>query len=93
MIMPARRPTYISTMTATKIAATRLKTDDDDDHREHGGDRERIVLEQTELSLLRHLAATGAGIEDVGRRGRPAAGADLEQAVDHALAKVGPCRG
>jgi hypothetical protein len=29
--------------------------DDDDDHGEHGGDRQRIVLEQAELRLLRHL--------------------------------------
>jgi hypothetical protein len=85
MIMPASSPTYISTMTATKIAATRLKETTTTTMANTAAIASALSSNRPNWPVPTSSMRRGSGIEDIGRRGRAAAGADLEQAVDDRL--------
>ena len=86
--MPARRPTYISTITSHENCRNEREADHHHAHGQNRGDRQRIVFKHAELCLLGHLRGNAnTGVEDLGWRRRSAAGTNLIQAVDHC-----PCK-
>ena len=65
------------------------EADDDHDHGEDGGDRQRVVLKEAEFGLVGHgRSDLQAGVEDVRRRRRSTTGADLVETVDDRLGET-----